>query len=101
MQPGIRQLHLGLDAGDLGDSEGCCRTLAYIAQQRCLADPRYTADDQRRAAAGLGFLEEAVEYSSLADPTAQLRTGLARRSKEATAGVRMSSRSARRLDERT
>ena len=52
VQPGERQVRLGLHAGRLQDSHPArARTRGSLGQQRRLADPRLAGDDQRAAAA--------------------------------------------------
>lgn len=71
MQPGERQLHLGLDAGDPGDAEPR-RLLDGVAQQRRLADPRISADDEDRAAAVAGVVQQPPDGLAFAQPVLKL-----------------------------
>jgi hypothetical protein len=54
MEPGVRQLHLGLDAGDLRDPEAG-RLARAVVQERRLAHAGLAADDQHRALTAATF----------------------------------------------
>ena len=72
MQPGERQLHLGLDAGDPRDAEAG-RLPRAVVQERRLADARLPADDQDRALAAADVLQQPVERLALAGSAQQHR----------------------------
>jgi 3-oxoacyl-[acyl-carrier protein] reductase len=62
---GERQPQFGLDAGDLGDPTPG-RLACAVAQQRGLADPGRTSDDQHGALAATDLVQEAIKCSALA-----------------------------------
>ena len=70
VQPGERQLGLGLHAG-AGEHPHAVRLLQGVLQQRGLADPGVAAQDERAAARLPGRLEEAVDGRALALPAQQ------------------------------
>jgi hypothetical protein len=76
MHAGERQLHLGLDAGDLRDPK--TRSLGGgVAQQRRLSDPRLATDDQDGALTLAHICQQSLERLALAGPAqqAQRRVG--------------------------
>ena len=77
MQPRERQLHLGLDPGDLRDPEAGGLP-SDISQERRLADARLAADDQHGAAAVARVFQESVERFTLAVSVAKPPEGLGR-----------------------
>ena len=67
VQPGERQLHLRLDAA--GPQDGHVRSRAErVVEQRGLADPRLTAQDEYAATAGAAGFEQLVESFALGLP---------------------------------
>ena len=60
-----RQLQLGLDAGDLSDPTAG-RLPGAVVQQRGLADPGLTPDDQHGALAATNAVQQAIERLALA-----------------------------------
>ena len=67
MDPGERQLHLRLHAGDLRDTEARGSTNGVL-QQRRLADARFAADDQDGAPTAADVREQPVDHGPLAGP---------------------------------
>ena len=70
MQPGERELHLGLDARDPGDA-ALRGPLGDVLQQRRLADPRLAAQDQHRALPRPDALQQAVQRLALVASASQ------------------------------
>ena len=70
VQPGERELHLGLDARDPGDA-ALRGPLGDVLQQRGLADPRLAAQDQHRALPGPDALQLTVQHLALVASTSQ------------------------------
>ena len=64
MHPRERQLHLGLDAGELRDPEAG-RLARGVAQQRGLADARLAADDQGLALTLADPRQQSIEHVAL------------------------------------
>jgi hypothetical protein len=64
MQPGKRQLRLGLDARD-GEQLHVGGALACILQQRRLADARLTAHEERAAGRAPGGVEQRTDPGTL------------------------------------
>ena len=67
MEPGERQLHLGLDACDPRDSEAGC-LVAAVAQERRLANAGIAPDDEDGALALADVREQPIECLTLAGP---------------------------------
>jgi hypothetical protein len=67
-----RQFEFGLHTDDLGDATtgGLSRA---VVQQRCLADPGLTADDQHSAFAATDTVQQAIERRALARAPAEGR----------------------------
>ena len=64
MQPGKRQLHLGLHAGDPGQSKA--RSLpGAMVQERRLPYPSLTAHDQSRALAATDHIQQPAQLVPL------------------------------------
>lgn len=76
VQSGEGELHLGLDAPDLGD-EASRGPLARVVQQGRLSHPGLAAQDQHRTSAGSDPLHQAIQCLALAVPTAQSGPGMA------------------------
>ena len=74
MDPGERQLHLGLDARDVRDAEAGGLP-GRVAQQRRLPDARLAADDQDGALPVARVCEQAVEQLPLAGPAQEPGAG--------------------------
>jgi hypothetical protein len=70
VKPGERELHLRLDARDPGDAT-LRGPLGDVVQQRRLADPRLTAQQQHCAVAGPDALQLAVQHFALAASASQ------------------------------
>jgi hypothetical protein len=67
MDPGVRQLHLGLHSRDLLDTEARGLT-SGVLQQRRFADARFAADDQNGALTAANVCDQPVEQFALAGP---------------------------------
>ncbi len=75
MQPGERQLHLGFDAGDVGDSES--ESLASsVAKEGSLSDTGLTTDDQDRALPPTHVLQQPIQRLALAGPAPEPRRAM-------------------------
>jgi hypothetical protein len=74
-QPGERQLHLGLDPGDLRDPEAG-RLAGAVAQQRRLADAGLAPDDQCRARTAAYLVQQPVQHLALAGSAPERRRAL-------------------------
>ena len=70
MQPGVRELHLGLDARRQRDTTAR-RAFEQVLQQRGLPDPGLAAQDQHRACARAQLLQQPIQHPALAAPTPQ------------------------------
>ena len=68
MQAGVRELHLGLDAGRVEEAAPAGAS-ADVVQQRGLPDPRLAAQDQDTALPGPGARDQAVQSLTLAGAT--------------------------------
>jgi hypothetical protein len=67
-----RELHLGLDAGDPGNSK--VRSLRYeMIEERGLTYPGLTAYDQHSALAGANSAEQPIQLVAFCGPTAEYR----------------------------
>ena len=75
VQSGEGQLHLGLDTRDLRDSEAG-RLPGAVAQERRLAHSGLTTDDEDRALAATGIVQQPVEHATLGGPAAERRGAL-------------------------
>ena len=71
MQPGVGQLQLGLHARDVRDPEAR-RVVRDPAQERGLADPRLPADDEHRALAAAGAVQQLLELRTLTGAAVEL-----------------------------
>ena len=69
MEPGERQLHLGLDTGG-AQHEHAIVGAERVVEQRGLADPRLATQHQHTAAAGAGAGEQRAERRQLVLPAA-------------------------------
>src|SRR3954463_6776944 len=84
MQTRVCQLHLGLDA--FGPDDGQVRRrVDHVLQQRRLADPRLTAQQQRATVTLADRRDQLVESLALRDPSPQAR--VAYRSRRTVLGV--------------
>ena len=70
METGVRQLHLGLHAGDAGDATAG-RLFDGIVEERRLADPRLAAEHQHAAPPLVDGREQPVESCALSAAVAQ------------------------------
>jgi hypothetical protein len=70
METGVRQLHLGLHAGDAGDATPG-RRLDGILEERRLADTRLAAEDQYAAPPLVDGREQLVKSGALPAAAAQ------------------------------
>jgi hypothetical protein len=64
MQPGVGELHLGLDTRRARDRAPRC-PLGKVVEQRCLADPRLAVQDEHGALARAHVGEQPVETFKL------------------------------------
>ena len=78
MQPGERQLHLGLDPGDLRDPESGGPVRDMLAAAPILPTPGFAPDDQDGAVAVARVFQESVERFTLAVSVAKPPEGLGR-----------------------
>ena len=67
-----RQLHLGLDAGDLGEAEAG-RPSSGVPQQLCLPGAGLTVDDEHRTPPAERALQEPVQGIPLTGPVTERR----------------------------
>jgi hypothetical protein len=70
VEPGERQLHVGLDAGRSRDAASG-RALHQVLQQRGLADPRLAAQDQHLTLARPHARQQPIQRLALAAPATQ------------------------------
>src|SRR5260370_40122398 len=75
MQPGERQLHLGFDAGDVGDSESGSLA-SSVAEEGRLSDTGLTTDDQDRALPPTHVLQQPIQRLALAGPAPEPRRAM-------------------------
>jgi hypothetical protein len=72
MEAGVRQLDLGLDASDAGDTEMRKRSATRITQKSGLSHPGLSADDHRGTLTGPHPVAKAVELAKLVVPPVEL-----------------------------
>ena len=72
MQRRERQLHLRLDAGELNQAAPCGLARA-VADQRSLADPRLTPDDQHRTLTATNAVQQGIEDLAFASTSPEGR----------------------------